>query len=274
MLARIDRLADLGTAILTLSGGEPLLHPGAETMIAHARKRGMIASLITNGYLLTPGRIAALNRAGLDHLQISIDNVEPDAVSVKSLRVLEHRLRWLSERAEFVINVNSVVGGGIKKPSDALVVARRARELGFTSTVDLLNGHEAELTRWPEEMRVYRELRGKRDWAGWFNGRWQDRVAKGEALDWRCRAGARYLYVDEFGLVHYCSAQRGVPGIPLESYGRNEIRSAFDGRKACAPYCTINCVQQASALDHWRGPQRNEVRVVPLVVGPAPARQA
>ena len=31
--------------------------------------------MITNGYLLTPQRIEHLNRAGLDHLQISIDNV-------------------------------------------------------------------------------------------------------------------------------------------------------------------------------------------------------
>src|SRR5262249_25337201 len=144
MLARIDHLAALGTAIVTLSGGEPLLHPDATALIGHIRRRGMVATLITNGYLLTPGLIERLNRVGLDHLQISIDNVEPDDVSMKSLRVLEHRLRWLAERADFVVNVNTVIGGGFRKPADALAVAARARELGFTSTVDLLNGHEAE----------------------------------------------------------------------------------------------------------------------------------
>src|SRR5207253_8611034 len=41
-----------------------------------------------------------LNRAGLDHLQISIDNVMPDAVSKKSLKVLDKKLQLLSEHLE------------------------------------------------------------------------------------------------------------------------------------------------------------------------------
>lgn len=75
VLSRIDRLAALGTGIVTLSGGEPLLHPDLDQIVGHLRSRDMIATLITNGYLLTRDRIERLNRAGLDHLQISIDNV-------------------------------------------------------------------------------------------------------------------------------------------------------------------------------------------------------
>src|SRR5581483_5961256 len=83
MYQRLDRLADLGTNIITISGGEPLLHPDLDLIIARIRSRGMIAGMITNGYLLTAERIQRLNRAGLDHLQISIDNVMPDDVSKK-----------------------------------------------------------------------------------------------------------------------------------------------------------------------------------------------
>ena len=78
MLRRIDLLAALGTTIITVSGGEPMLHPELDEIIRHIRRRGAIATLITNGYLLTPERIRRLNRAGLDYLQISIDNVVPD----------------------------------------------------------------------------------------------------------------------------------------------------------------------------------------------------
>ena len=46
----------------------------------------------------------------------------------------------------------------------------------------------------------------------------QDNLADGKPNEWRCRAGARYLYVCENGLVHYCSQQRGYPGMPLETY--------------------------------------------------------
>src|SRR5436190_16844587 len=97
MIRRIDRLAYLKTAIVTISGGEPLLHPEIEVIIKRIRHHGMIAGIITNGYLLTPKKIAALNEAGLDHLQISIDNVQPDEVSKKSLKVLDKKLEYLAE---------------------------------------------------------------------------------------------------------------------------------------------------------------------------------
>ena len=72
MLRRIDLLAGLNTAVVTLSGGEPLLHPQVEDIIRRIRHHGMIAGIITNGYLLMPEKIKALNEAGLEHLQIKI----------------------------------------------------------------------------------------------------------------------------------------------------------------------------------------------------------
>ena len=52
------------------------MHPELEEIIAHIRKRGMLAGLISNGYLMSKQRIRSLNQAGLEHLQISIDNVQ------------------------------------------------------------------------------------------------------------------------------------------------------------------------------------------------------
>src|SRR3989449_9047685 len=135
MKQRLDKLADLGTSVITISGGEPMMHPQLDEIVAHIRSHGMLAGLISNGYYFTPERIKRLNNAGLEYLQISIDNVDPDAVSRKSLRVLDKKLRYLAEYADFHVNINSVIGGGIKKPEDALTVARRAVGLGFSSTV-------------------------------------------------------------------------------------------------------------------------------------------
>ena len=95
MIERIDHLAQLGTSVVAFSGGEPMLHPDLDVLISRIRERGMMAGLITNGYLMSPKRILALNDAGLDFLQISIDNVEPDEVSKKSLRLLDKKLQWL-----------------------------------------------------------------------------------------------------------------------------------------------------------------------------------
>lgn len=254
---RIDRLAELGSAVLTFSGGEPLMHPELETLVAHARRRGMLVTLISNGYFLSPERIRRLNQARLDHLHISIDNVEPDKTSKKSLRLLEPKLRWVEQLADFTVSINSVLGSGIRNPEDALVVARRARELGFMTSLGIVHdGHGQLRPLGPREMGVYRELRklGRRGIFR-FNPRFQDNLAMGKPNQWSCRAGARYLYVDEHGLVHYCSQQRGAPGVPLESYGREAIRREYYSKKSCAPFCTVNCVQQVGLLDNWRSPQ-------------------
>jgi MoaA/NifB/PqqE/SkfB family radical SAM enzyme len=263
MLRRVDKLADLGTSMITVSGGEPLMHPELDAMIARMGQRGMISSLITNGYYISPDRIRRLNDAGLEFLQISIDNVEPDEVSLKSLRLLEPKLKWLAEHARFGVNINSVVGAGIKNPEDALAVARRARELGFTSTVGILHDGRGQLDPLnARELAVYHALKafGSRGDAR-FNAAFQDNLALGRPNDWSCRAGARYLYVDEHGVVHYCSQMRGVPGVPLESYGPADIAREYVSKKACAPYCTINCVQRVGLFDNWRAPQTVPARM-------------
>jgi MoaA/NifB/PqqE/SkfB family radical SAM enzyme len=274
MRRRLDKLADLGTSMITVSGGEPLMHPELDAMIAQMRRRGMISSLITNGYYLSRERIRRLNQAGLDYLQISIDNVEPDEISMKSLRLLEPKLKWLAEYAEFGVNINSVVGAGIKNPEDALAVARRARELGFTSTVGILHDGRGQLEPLGErELAVYQALKalGSRGDAR-FNAAFQDNLALGRPNQWSCRAGARYLYLDEHGVVHYCSQMRGVPGVPLESYTRADIAREYTTKKACAPYCTINCVQRVALFDNWRAPQTVPARLAARPVTAPPAR--
>src|SRR5882724_1470387 len=183
---RIDKLAALGTSIITISGGEPMMHPQLDEIIQHVRMRGMIAGLISNGYYFTPERIKRLNKAGLEVLQISIDNI------------------------------NSVIGGGIKNPEDALAVARRAVALGFSSTVGVIHDNDGTLKPLAErEKDIFQQVKklGNRDHArlNWF----QDSIAEGKPYNWRCRAGARYLYICEDGLVHWCSQQKGYPGIPL-----------------------------------------------------------
>jgi hypothetical protein len=82
--------------------------------------------------------------------------------------------------------------------------------------------------------------------------RFQENITRGLPNEWHCRAGARFLYICEDGLVHYCSQQRGRPAIPLERYTRQDYEREFHRTKACAPYCTISCVHQTSMLDSFR----------------------
>ncbi len=269
LFRRIDKLAELGVSIITISGGEPLMHPGLDEVIRHIRRRGIMAGLITNGYLLTGERIQRLNRAGLEHLQISIDNIVPDKVSKKSLKVLDKKLQLLAEYAEFHVNINSVVGGGIHTPQDALVIGKRARQLGFTSTVGIIHNGDGQLQPLSlEERSVYHAMKKlERGSYARING-FQDNIANGRPNQWRCRAGARYLYICEDGLVHYCSQQRGYPATPLEQYTFADIHREYFTEKSCAPHCTVSCVHQVSYLDFFRAPQK--VITIPAVPEEAP----
>lgn len=277
MARRIDLLAALGTEIITFSGGEPLLHPDLDELIRRIRWHGCIATLITNGYLLSPERIRQLNRAGLEHLQISIDNVQPDDVSKKSLKVLDKKLEWLAEHAEFDVSINSVVGAGVKQPEDALLITRRALALGFDTTVGTIHDHKGQLQPLRDADRaVYDQLQTERKpgfWAFAYDNLFQKNLAAGQPNDWQCRAGSRYLYICEEGLVHYCSQQRGYPAIPLEKYTGADLEREYWTKKACAPFCTVSCVHRVAMIDLMReDPRRALTKFFPPEAPGAPAQ--
>lgn len=269
----IDKLAALGTAHVTISGGEPMLHPDLDEIIVHIRERDMIAGLITNGSYLDLERIDRLNRAGLEFLQISIDNIESDDVSKKSLRSLDRKLQSLSLRAKFRVNINSVVGGGVRHPGDALLIALRAKSLGFVSTISVIHdgdGHVKQIT--DGERLVYEEVRhlargnivrrfvNPLDWKLFNN--FQENLVGGRPNEWRCRAGARFLYICEHGKVQRCSQQRGIPNIPLSDFTVKDFEREYNAEKHCAPYCSIGCVQRTAILDNWRRPQGAKISLI------------
>lgn len=256
LLHRVDLLAALGSANIHLSGGEPLLHPDVIQIIRHIHDHGIFSGILTNGYLLTRELILKLNRAGLDYLQISIDNVMPDDVSMKSLKVLDKKLQWLTQLAKFEVSINSVVGSSIRSAEDAVIVASRARELGLKCTVGIIHDQHGQLQELNEhQQKVYQEAvnLGDKSFASvaYYN-QFQRNLVSGRPNQWHCRAGSRYLYICEDGLVHYCSQQRGRPGIPLEEYTIEDLQRENATVKPCAPYCTISCVHRVASIDHLR----------------------
>jgi MoaA/NifB/PqqE/SkfB family radical SAM enzyme len=264
MLHRLELLGALKTGVITISGGEPLLHPDLDEIIRGIRRNAILAGLITNGYLLTADRIQRLNNAGLDYLQISIDNVKPDDVSKKSLKVLDKKLQILAEHAHFHVNINSVLGGGIHNPEDALTVGKRAMELGFTSTVGIIHDGDGQLRPLANrEREIFLEMKKFEKKHFSRINYFQQKIANGQPSNWRCRAGSRYLYICEDGLVHYCSQQRGCPAKPLEDYTVEDIRREYITQKSCAPFCTVSCVHQISYFDFFRGEQTLTIEPVP-----------
>jgi MoaA/NifB/PqqE/SkfB family radical SAM enzyme len=135
-------------------------------------------------------------------------------------------------------------------------VGKRAVELGFTSTVGIIHDGTGQLQPLaPAEREVYAQMRGMEKSSYAQINYFQDNIAQGKENHWRCRAGSRYLYICEDGLVHYCSQQRGYPAKPLADYTVADIRREFLTEKSCAPRCTVACVHQISYMDFWRAPQ-------------------
>ena len=165
------------------------------------------------------------------------------------------KLQALAEHAEFAVTVNSVLGSPVRNPQDALTVAQRARVLGFTSTVGILHDGDGQLRPLaPDQAAIYQQMSqpGQAMFSFAQYDRFQQNIAQGQPNRWHCRAGGRFLYICEDGLVHYCSQQRGHPGIPLEHYGRADLIREAAREKPCAPYCTVSCVHQTAMLDSFR----------------------
>ena len=258
LLARVDHLAALNTASITFTGGEPLLHPDLDQVIRAARRYGMIVTMITNGFRLSRDWIERLNAAGLQGMQISIDNLKPDEISMKSLASVEGRLGLLARHAKFKVNVNSVLGVSGERTQDVVTVAETAVKHGFQHSVGVLHDHTGTLKPLNEaQMRAYAKVTEISPSIVHRLNYWlfQKNLMRGQANDWKCRAGARYLYVTEDGRVHWCSQQRGYPGTPLLEYTREDIRREYSTEKSCSPTCTLSCVHQMSLFDRYRGAQ-------------------
>jgi len=252
---RIDHSADLGALVLTLTGGEPLLHPRLDTLIDRVVKHGVVCTLISNGYALTKEWIRRLNDAGLSVLQMSVDNMEPNDWSQKSWTYVRKKLELLREHAAFDVNINAVLGSSTLEQTRQVVSA--VRELGFYMTVGLMHDADGQIdpgllgdglsSAYSELQRQSRKNILHSIGEGWE----ADMLRKGSS-PFKCRAGGRYLYVDEFGCVSYCSQRRGHPGIDLLEYTADDVERAFYTPKGCEARCTIACARRASACDEWR----------------------
>ncbi|MBK9033845.1 MAG: radical SAM protein [Myxococcales bacterium] len=259
---RIDKLASFGTWFLEFSGGETLLHPDLIELVAYgARYKFFERWIITNGYLLSPEIVMQLNDAGLTHLQISVDGVTPNKTTVKTLKPLRKKIEHLQKHAKFTVQINAAIGAG--NDEEVLEVMQFAREAGFRPRASVLHdgtGAMALDERGREILDKVAAAVGKR-----FSesGDYRAKLMATGAADYKCRAGSRYLYVDEFGDVNWCSQTRGVFKKALLDYTWDDLKGQFYTRKTCAPTCTLGCVRTASRLDEWRAQDREFVAPPP-----------
>lgn len=127
--------ADLGVLQLHLSGGEPASRRDLVELVVAARKAGLYTNLITSGIGLTPARLEALNEAGLDHIQLSVQGVT----------------------AEIADRIGGYKGGFDRK----MQVAEHITRLGFPLTLNAVM-HRDNLDDLPATIAMAERLKARR----------------------------------------------------------------------------------------------------------------
>jgi PqqA peptide cyclase len=106
-----NEASDLGVLQLALTGGEPLARRDAEELAQASTTAGLYSTLVTAGTPFTRRRAATLKEAGLDHVQISIQDSDP---------------------------IESDLMAGTRSYGKKIEAARVARELGFPLTLNVV----------------------------------------------------------------------------------------------------------------------------------------
>jgi MoaA/NifB/PqqE/SkfB family radical SAM enzyme len=247
---RIDALHRLRVQNIALLGGEPLLHTRIADLVRRAAAHSQV-SMTTNGFLIDRDIIERLGDAGLTNLQISIDSlrVDPSHYVQKTLRSLKPKLERLARYARFDVHITTVLCGATVAEFDELM-----GELGkypFRVSVNIMHDeHGQAMVQGPEFERAWtRHFESGRAFS-YLEEDYGRRLLAGEKPDWTCRAGSRFLYVDEHGTVELCSGQRGRIGKDIESFTAEDIRAQHDQPKGCEKGCSILCVYRDSLLDN------------------------
>ena len=248
---RLRKLKNLGTFGISLTGGEPTLHPELPRLIRMCRElRFFRTGMISNGFFLRPNLIEALNEAGLQEMQISIDGVHANETTQKVLANLKRRLQWLRDYARFRVIVSAVLGAS--PPQEAEEVVSFAKQTGFVPRVLLLHDNEGQLKLGTEEVKTFEKIVRQlpKTWVDFSN--YRKRLVRDGSAPFKCRAGSRYLYVDEYGKVSWCSQTRSLWSKSLMDYTFADLREQFYQYKPCHATCTLGCARSASQLDNWR----------------------
>jgi hypothetical protein len=146
--------------------------------------------------------------------------------------------------------ISSVIGAC--PPEEAEEVVSFALKMGFSSRVLLVHDSHGQVNLNRREIRTFEKI------VDMLPRRWPElssyrkRLIHTGSAPFKCRAGSRYLYVDEYGRVNWCSQTRTVWSKALMDYTPDDLREQFYSYKPCHATCTLNCSRSNSYFDNWR----------------------
>jgi PqqA peptide cyclase len=221
--------AELGVLQLHLSGGEPAARRDLEAIVAGAAAAGLYTNLITSGVGLSRARLEALAAAGLDHLQLSVQDADAtNADRIGGYRGGHERKLALAEDIRAVglpLTVNVVLHraniGSVRALVDlALAMGARRIELAHAQYYAWAKLNQAALM--PTLAEVEQALAEGHELAAALKGRLAidivapDHFAR-EPKPCMGGWGRQTLNVTPSGKVLPCHAAESIPGLRFES---------------------------------------------------------
>ena len=242
---RIDKLDALGVQVYDFLGGEPMLHPHISALIRHTKsKRGgsNLATIITNGFLVTRKHIEELNAAGLDFMQVSVDSLEPTDMSVKSLKSILPRLKILAKEARFTVEIQTVLNDATYEAYDRL--RETLKDFPFPLGFSIMHDQGGKIAIRGDKFLSLLIKYGVFEGGNVYGDHLKEMLRGDYSRPWKCLAGFKYLYVNARGRVQWCSQQRAYL-YPLELLDLKQLR-ANNRHKACEAGCALGCVRMVS----------------------------
>ena len=245
---RVIREAEaLGVMQVHFTGGEPLLYADLEQLVAEARATQLYVNLISSGLPLTRERLAGLQRAGLDHLQLSLQAATAQAsqriAGVDALARKRQVAAWARELS-LALTINIVVHRQNLGELPALLALAESLEperielanaqyLGWA----LLNRNQLLPSRRDiDEARAMahdaqQRLAGKIDVLFVLPDYYADRPRA-------CMSGwaERYLVVTPDGLLLPCHAARDLPGLRFDDVRERPLAELWASSEALNRY--------------------------------------
>jgi pyrroloquinoline quinone biosynthesis protein E len=229
---------DLGVVGLNLTGGEPIVRRDLEELIAGARKADLYTNLITSGIPLSRARLASFRAAGLDNVQVSVQDVSAKASDrIAGLRSFEKKLEvcgWAKElgmpltlnvvlHRDNLGNIAEIIGLGERLNVDRLELAN-TQYLGWA----LVNRRALLPTR--EQLDAARKvaaaarkrLLGKMELLFVTPDYYTD-YPKSCMDGW----GQRFIVVSPDGLVLPCHAAHTLPGLSFDNVKERSLAAIW-----------------------------------------------
>ncbi len=283
-------LADLGCSVVSIGGGEPMLHRDLPGIVEAFAREGMRVRVLTNGITGSRPVIRALANAGATEMSVSLDSLDPVAQArledlpgvlpkkMETIAAITHEmprgthilnaivtpqtlpgLRRVAQFAERIGFFSSFIPIHLAASEVEHHFFSDARDLGFA------RGHQHELREFYSDA-----ARGRV--AGVINSRVylenSLRYLLGEPFDWACRAGVLYVSVDPSARISICHQFEETDTVEPEGFAERYLKGDWRKRaqdasapcRACYRPCWAEIDHLADSADAFMGALGTQTR--------------